>query len=676
MAEQDVKQAFLDAILDADSLEQFINGSDSETVLTRLSAEYPTLQNAIKQMFENGGLPAEYFTTYDLMVSSNSDSKLAVVTNDADISRNGLYQNFSGSWVYVKYNTRYQVEQEMLKKGTVKILPSSLSNVRYTTQTGKLEFVDSVFVNGYGFAHTLATPVSVTLSVNRSYRLEYNPSSKSLRVGEIYAKPADGWLYAGTVTKTPTGMISADFEGYLIDGVVHNGEPEPDEIAKTNYSLALTDPDGLNIDFNNNKIEILKPIWIAYDGGRVQVPVGTVELPTDRSVSYKHVLAVDPVEQELVVISQAFGYELPKDHLIIGAYRESRLEFWGLDNFMLNGKPYNKARGFEVVPPAFGFDTNNPVKVGSENSYTGSDSVSLSGLTSSIVYSWFDSLMSSYPDYITRTRLGYDETGTLPIYQYRFKPKLPTASREIVTPKIPKVMLSTEHNEKMNFVYIYNLMEAICERWHTNDGLSSLRHGVEFVIIPVGNPWGLDNNSRPNVNTVDINRNYPVGWIETGEPGGVAYGGTAPLSEAETQAIWNSMKAEMPDVFYDCHSYGAYKVDGESIWVPLVNDETLPAVVAACSSTYVQHKKDKPWLADMDNLMRLSDDRILGGGIASKAADSLGCVGGTVETAHNLKDDPDGEQLGGNNMVNLASDFIGNLILQSIGVALNKRYGK
>lgn len=99
MADENIKQVMQDAILDADSLEQFINGSDGETVLTRLSAEYPTLQKAIKQMFENGGLPATPFETKVLMeASALPEGDYALVTDDTNSSNNGLYIKDSNAW--------------------------------------------------------------------------------------------------------------------------------------------------------------------------------------------------------------------------------------------------------------------------------------------------------------------------------------------------------------------------------------------------------------------------------------------------------------------------------------------------------------------------------------------------------------------------------------------------
>ena len=101
-------QAIDDAILDADSLEQFINGSDSETVLTRLSAEYPTLQKALKELFENGGIAARFKTVEQLQVEGVdlSDGSYALVADDAE--DNGLYVKTAGTWVKTQYDPLVQ----------------------------------------------------------------------------------------------------------------------------------------------------------------------------------------------------------------------------------------------------------------------------------------------------------------------------------------------------------------------------------------------------------------------------------------------------------------------------------------------------------------------------------------------------------------------------------------
>lgn len=104
MADIVTTEQLRNASLDAQALEQFINGSEDETVLTRLSAKYPTLQKAIKQMFENGGLPAVPFATKALMTASPLvDGQYAMVTDDTD-DKNGIYIKEGGAWIKSKYD--------------------------------------------------------------------------------------------------------------------------------------------------------------------------------------------------------------------------------------------------------------------------------------------------------------------------------------------------------------------------------------------------------------------------------------------------------------------------------------------------------------------------------------------------------------------------------------------
>lgn len=104
-----------DLFADAASLEQFVNGSEDETVLTRLSAEYPTLQKAIKQLFENGGMPATPFKTKALMeASALVDGDYAQVTHDT--TNNGLYVNTAGAWIKSEYDPLTQAKDYVDEK--------------------------------------------------------------------------------------------------------------------------------------------------------------------------------------------------------------------------------------------------------------------------------------------------------------------------------------------------------------------------------------------------------------------------------------------------------------------------------------------------------------------------------------------------------------------------------
>lgn len=131
MAEQDLKQSMLDAIVDADSLEKFVNGSEAETVLTRLSAEYPTIKNMVSKI--KGDAATDYQALFNqLMIENNiagrhktlaelqtkgidlPESSYALVADDTD-DKNGIYIKEGGSWVKSKYDT-YSLIQNFIDK--------------------------------------------------------------------------------------------------------------------------------------------------------------------------------------------------------------------------------------------------------------------------------------------------------------------------------------------------------------------------------------------------------------------------------------------------------------------------------------------------------------------------------------------------------------------------------
>ena len=70
--------------------------------------------------------------------------------------------------------------------------------------------------------------------------------------------------------------------------------------------------------------------------------------------------------------------------------------------------------------------------------------------------------------------------------------------------------------------------------------------------------------------------------------------------------------------------------------------------------------------------MPLSLEKILGGGTTSKTGAALGAIGGTFETAWNLKNEPSGET-GHLTAVNFSTDLLGTYILQCLGVLISSK---
>jgi len=125
----------------------------------------------------------------------------------------------------------------------------------------------------------------------------------------------------------------------------------------------------------------------------------------------------------------------------------------------------------------------------------------------------FQNLVLANSTYITSSLLGNDQSNTYPIYQYRLKPSGVSATN--LNRHLPKLLICCGlHGEEKNSVFsTYHLVKDICENWRTSPLLTYLRWNVEIILIPSANPWGFMNNTRHNVNGVDLNRNFSYGWV-------------------------------------------------------------------------------------------------------------------------------------------------------------------
>src|SRR5699024_1770455 len=84
---------------------------------------------------------------------------------------------------------------------------------------------------------------------------------------------------------------------------------------------------------------------------------------------------------------------------------------------------------------------------------------------SSEVYSFFDNLQTTYPNYITKQQLSPEPNG-LPIAAYHLKPNKPVGDNR----RLPKVFITcgTHGYEKASTLNMYLLIKQMCENWKTN----------------------------------------------------------------------------------------------------------------------------------------------------------------------------------------------------------------
>lgn len=182
----------------------------------------------------------------------------------------------------------------------------------------------------------------------------------------------------------------------------------------------------------------------------------------------------------------------------------------------------------------------------------------------SAVYDAYDALMSAYPDYITKEDLGMDATNTYHLYAYYFNPESMDTSYTAQRRPYPKINIGAgihgngdSGDSNINLFCVYYLFKSLCDNWRESEALSYLRWNVRFAVIPIQNPWGFQNKKRYNGNHVDINRNFSIGWT-LGDPALLSYGGSTPMSEAETNIISQFEQANNDAILsIDIHSNGS-----------------------------------------------------------------------------------------------------------------------
>ncbi|MBE6714722.1 MAG: hypothetical protein E7575_05505 [Ruminococcaceae bacterium] len=228
------------------------------------------------------------------------------------------------------------------------------------------------------------------------------------------------------------------------------------------------------------------------------------------------------------------------------------------------------------------YDANIPVfELAIEKSAITSDE-----LTVDAVYAKYDALMARHPNYITKTDLGLCSDGVQHVYRYDFREPEPhrgtTGKKEWSETKTKAIIISGIHWEWGGIFALYNALEEIAD----NPALFDFKRNTHIIVLPVCNPYAVANQSVRNANQVEIHRNFEVDFIYPNEEGYIeigerSHGGTAPLSEVETQYIDNIMKNNTDAAFFlTCHSCQGDEVYGTSfIW-------SSPATYHMCNMAY------------------------------------------------------------------------------------------
>jgi Zinc carboxypeptidase len=456
----------------------------------------------------------------------------------------------------VKKNLTFGMALKTVTTGSSK-LDFDFSNKLLTMQNVRIQHgSNSYYLNAsfpqYNFS---------TLTGDTNYLLYYDTQATAL-----------GTTPANSVS-LPTGAIVVGafhpkFETVTgIHDYTINGADLKNSYAHGFYS---GDYNNLDFDFRNRKIHVYNN-----NAGRViqgnksySIVQQTIDLEQPDGDGYDYYsFTEEPINTNIILsyniknglLETSIQAATRAKHLIpFAAFSIGKMQVFNVDQCLINGKlkddathPQDKDKYVKRLKNSELY--TSPVL----EDASASSSNPIINYTSADVYGAYDSLVSNYPDYITKTLVGNEATG-LPIYRYDFVPDQPDLGNTTKDTKIPKFLFtsSSHPSERAGWWGLYNSMKKICENWENDEQLETLRWNVVFSVIPILNPWGLDNGDpRKNSNGVDINRSFPFGWSKK-DPAATDYGGETPLSELEAQYLANILKTEKDIAYYgDFHNF-------------------------------------------------------------------------------------------------------------------------
>lgn len=184
-------------------------------------------------------------------------------------------------------------------------------------------------------------------------------------------------------------------------------------------------------------------------------------------------------------------------------------------------------------------------------------------INTQFIYDIFDAWVAKFPQYVTKTNLGKDASGTYDVNGY----KIAFADN----PLFKIMFICNQHGGSANGDFVMGAYIAtqfisdICGYGHRhNDMLKWIRNNAEIYIIPAANPWGIDNKRRVNFNGVNLNRNWPTsGWVDEASGQGTDdYKGAAAGDQPELQYYLQFISDVQPDIIIDNHTLGG--VDGQT----------------------------------------------------------------------------------------------------------------
>lgn len=225
------------------------------------------------------------------------------------------------------------------------------------------------------------------------------------------------------------------------------------------------------------------------------------------------------------------------------------------------------------------------------------------------VYDFFDNLMASNTNYISKIQIGTSTRG-LPVYQYKFTPPSKrigsTLTQSQVKPVRIMINAGIHGSEKNGIIAVMCIFENLVNHWREFEFYDDLRMHCEFVVTPMMNIDGTNAVTRKNSNGVDCNRNFDWNWSVGGstDPASENYRGNTPFSEVESRIYRDAVLAYPDaDLYIDVHHGG----EAEIMWLGsnLQDNIELLTNVGTEMSTYF-HKHINPSLDPQTRLLYIT----------------------------------------------------------------------
>lgn len=127
-----------------------------------------------------------------------------------------------------------------------------------------------------------------------------------------------------------------------------------------------------------------------------------------------------------------------------------------------------------------------------------------------VINNLYEPIREKYPDYITRTVIGKDQSGQYDMYGYIYAPEHYETTIFLTG--------GMHADEESAYFALAKMMQMIADATSEDQQLYTLRHKVRFVVVPIINVWGVSQSHtgkgiahsqiRKNSTGTDLNRDF------------------------------------------------------------------------------------------------------------------------------------------------------------------------